>query len=269
MAEVVCAYATSHILFDPAADPPRVERILAGMQELGRRATSAQPDVLLIITSEHMFNMDLCVQPPFCVGTADSWTPFGDLDIPQRPFPGQREFARGLLTHCASSGFDLAVAETLRPDHGVTLPLLFIRPWGQIPAVPLFVNINMDPVPSPARCLALAESIREYIATERPTAERVGVIASGGLSHWLMIPGTGNIAEEFDEEWIERFTAGRGREFARLSCRDIVANAGNGGLELINWMMMTAMVPAAKGEKIYYEPMPAWMTAIGGIAMTV
>ena len=44
-------------------------------------------------------------------------------------------------------------------------------------------------------------------------------------------------------------------------------SAGNGGLELNCWMMMTAMVPDAHGEKIYYEPMPAWMTAMGGISM--
>ncbi len=269
MASVVCAYATSHILFDPAADPDRADRIVAGMTELGSRAAAARPDVLLIITSEHLFNMDLRVQPPFCVGTSDEWLPFGDLEIPKRPFPGQRDFANDLVRECTGAGFDLAVSEGLKPDHGVTLPLLFIRPWGQIPVVPLFININMNPVPSPARCLALAETIRDFIASKRPGDERVGVIASGGLSHWLMIPGTGNIAEEFDQAWIERFTSGRGTEFANLSNEEIVENAGNGGLELINWMMMTAMVPGARGEKIYYEPMPAWMTAMGGIAMTV
>lgn len=269
MADIVCAYATSHILFDPAPDPDRAKRILAGMTELGRRAVAARPDVLLIITSEHLFNMDLGVQTPFTVGTASEWIPFGDLDIPRRQFPGHRGFARSLVTHCTNEGFDIAVSETIRPDHGVALPLLFIKPWGRFPVVPMFVNINMEPAPTPQRSLKLAESIREYIVSARPTNERVGIIASGGLSHWLMIEGIGNIAEEFDLEWINRFTSGQGSEFAELSCKDIVENAGNGGLEIINWMMMTAMVPGAKGEKIYYEPMPAWMTAMGGIAMSL
>ena len=269
MADVVCAYATSHILFDPAPAPDRVQRILAGMTELGRRAAAAKLDVLLIITSEHLFNMDLSVQPPFTVGTASEWLPFGDLDIPRRPFPGHREFARGLVTHCTEDGFDMAVSETIKPDHGVTLPLLFVRPWGQIPVVPVFVNINMEPVPTPARCLQLAQTIREYIVAARPSQERVGVLASGGLSHWLMLARTGDIAEEFDQEWMDRFTSGQGAEFARLSNQDIIDAAGNGALEITNWMMMTAVVPGARGEKIYYEPMPAWMTAMGGIAMTV
>lgn len=268
MAEIVCAYATSHILFDPAPDRERVQRILAGMTELGRRAAAARPDVLLIITSEHLFNMDLGVQPPFTIGTASEWTPFGDLDIPRRPFPGHRDFARKLVMHCTGHDFDIAVSETIRPDHGVALPLLFIRPWGRIPVVPLFVNINMEPAPAPNRCLKLARSIREYIVTARPAGERVGIVASGGMSHWLMIEGTGTIAEEFDREWIDRFTSARGEEFGELSCEDIVENAGNGGLEIINWMMMTAMVPGATGEKVFYEPMPAWMTAMGGIAMS-
>lgn len=269
MAEIVCAYATSHILFDPAPDRERARRILDGMTELGCRAAAARPDVLLIITSEHLFNMDLDVQPPFTVGTATEWMPFGDLDIPRRPFPGHRDFARQLVTHCNRAGFDMAVSETIRPDHGVALPLLFIRPWGRIPVVPLFVNSNMEPAPAPPRCLTLARSIREYITTSRPADERVGVVASGGMSHWLMIEGTGSIAEEFDQEWIDRFTTGRGHEFAELSSDEIAENAGNGGLEIINWMMMTAMVPGAQGEKIFYEPMPAWMTAMGGIAMSL
>lgn len=37
----------------------------------------------------------------------------------------------------------------------------------------------------------------------------------------------------------------------------------------MNWMMMSAMVPDSKGSKVYYEPMPEWMTGIGGIAMSI
>lgn len=269
MAQVVCAYATSHILFDPGPDPERAERIVAGMSELGRRAGEARPDVLLVITSEHLFNMDLGMQPPFCVGTSDEWMPYGDLDIPRRPFPGHRDFAQGLVHHCQSRGFDLVKVDKLAPDHGVALPLLFIKPWGKIPVVPLLVNINTPPMPSPAHCLEIAQSIRDYIRHERPDDERVGILASGGLSHWIMIPGTGNIAEAFDRDWMDRFTSKRGTEFSVLTNEQIVEHAGNGGLELNCWMMMTVMVPASTGETIYYEPMPAWMTAMGGISMQI
>src|SRR3546814_4716021 len=47
---------------------------------------------------------------------------------------------------------DLAQAEELRPDHGIMIPLMFIDPKGTMPVVPILVNANMDPAPSPARC---------------------------------------------------------------------------------------------------------------------
>ncbi|MGH7805561.1 MAG: AmmeMemoRadiSam system protein B, partial [Candidatus Binatia bacterium] len=162
MAKVVSAYATSHVLFSPKGVEEQAERVVAGMKELGRRAAAAQPDVLLMIVGDHMFNMDLSVQVPFTVGVADRWVGFGDLGLPARPFPGHRAFAEGLVRFAAERSFDLAKAEEVVPDHGVVLPLFFIEPWGSVPTVPLYVNINMDPAPSTARCRALAETIRVY-----------------------------------------------------------------------------------------------------------
>ncbi|MGH7818448.1 MAG: AmmeMemoRadiSam system protein B, partial [Candidatus Binatia bacterium] len=145
MAAIVSAYATSHILFSPKGVEERARRVVDGMKELGRRAAAARADVLLLIVSDHMFNINLAIQPPFTVGVSDTYAPFGDMAIPVRPFPGHREFAAELVRHAAARGFDLATAEELIPDHGVTLPLLFLKPWGSVPVVPLYVNVNMDP----------------------------------------------------------------------------------------------------------------------------
>jgi aromatic ring-opening dioxygenase catalytic subunit (LigB family) len=269
VARIVTAYAMSHILFDPKPAPEAAARIVAGMQQIGRSAAEARPDVLLMVASDHMFNINLTVQPPFCVGVSDDYMALGDMGIPARPFRGHRDFATKLVVYAAARGFDLAMAEGLRPDHSVTLPLLFIKPWGTVPVVPLYVNINMDPVPSPARCNALAEVIRDFIETERPAHERVGVVGSGGLSHWLNIPGAGTVAEEFDEECIDMIIGGRCGEIATMTAAGIRERAGNGGLELLNWMMMARTVPDAKGERIFYEPMPAWQTGLGGVRMTL
>ena len=54
-----------------------------------------------------------------------------------------------------------------------------------------------------------------------------------------------------------------------MTTSKIQERAGNGGLELLNWMMMAGTVPEAKGEKVFYEPMPAWQTGLGGILMTL
>ena len=269
MGKIVCAYATSHVLFDPSPAPDRAARIVAGMQELGRRAAATRPDVLLMITNEHMFNINMRVQPPFSIGVSDDYEAYGDMGIPKRRFPGHSDFAMSLARFTANAGFDLALCDGIRPDHGVTLPLLFIKPWGSVPAVPLYVNANMTPPPSLARCMALARAIRTFIAEERPANERVGVMASGGLSHWLNIPGTGNVAEEFDQEFIRRMAAGKYTDYTQLTMDKILNQAGNGGLEIANWLMMAEIIPGARGEKIYYEPMPAWQTGLGGVSMHV
>ena len=269
MGKIVSAYATSHILFDPTPAADSAARVVAGMTQLGQSVEDANPDVLLMIVSDHMFNINLSVQPPFCVGVSDVYVSMGDMGIPPRPFTGHRDFALTLVEHAAQRGFDLAIAEGLKPDHSVALPLLFIKPWGAIPVVPLYVNINMFPVPSPARCCNLADVIREAIETKRPAQERVGVMGSGGLSHWLNIPGAGTVAAEFDQQCIDTIAAGQCADIAAMTASQIQERAGNGGLELLNWMMMARTVPAAKGEKIFYEPMPPWQTGLGGVVMTL
>ncbi|MGH7822503.1 MAG: AmmeMemoRadiSam system protein B, partial [Candidatus Binatia bacterium] len=216
-----------------------------------------------------MFNIDMAIQPPFCVGVADEHVPLGDMSIPRRPFPGHRDFAEGLVRHTARSGFDLAVAEELAPDHGVTLPLLFVKPWGRIPVVPLYVNVNMEPAPSPARCRALAGAIGEFIASVRPANERVGVVATGGLSHWLNLPQMGTVAEDFDRHVLETIGSGNPGRLAELSAEELAERAGNGGLEILNWMMMAVAAGEPKGDTIFYEPIPQWFTGMAGMAMRV
>lgn len=267
MAKIVSAYATSHILFSPKGVEEQAGRVVAGMKELGRRAAAAKPDVMLMIVSDHMFNMDLSVQVPFVVGVADRWVAFGDLGIPPRPFPGYRAFADGLVRFAAERGFDLAKAEEVVPDHGVALPLFFIEPWGSVPTVPLYVNINMDPVPSSARCLALAETIRAYVERSRPANERVAIVGSGGLSHWLRIPRSGTVAADFDQEVIETIAKGKGSRLAEMSTAELLEKSGNGGLEILYWMMMAVAAGEPKGERVYYEAIPQWQTGMGGISM--
>jgi 2'-aminobiphenyl-2,3-diol 1,2-dioxygenase large subunit len=269
VAAVVSAYATSHVLFSTKGVEDRAARVVAGMKELGRRAGEARPDVLLMIVSDHMFNINLSIQPPFTVGVSDTYLPWGDLGIPVRPFPGHRDFATGLVRHAAASGFDLAMAEDVAPDHGVTVPLLFLKPWGSVPVVPLYVNINMDPAPEPKRCRDLAVAIRGYVEKVRPRSERVAVVGSGGLSHWLSVPKMGTVAEAFDRDVLGTIAAGDGGKLARFTAADIEENAGNGGLEIMNWMMMSVAAGEPKGEAVFYEPIPQWFTGMGGIAMDV
>ncbi|MGE0874054.1 MAG: hypothetical protein AB7O31_05210 [Burkholderiales bacterium] len=267
MGRLVAAGACSHILMSPQGVEARAQAIVAGIREVGRRILAQKPDLVVVVSSDHMFNVNMSLQAPFCVGVSDEYTPFGDMDIPRTPRPGHRAFAEAFVAHAARRGFDLAKAEELRPDHGVALPMMLIDPAGGVPIVPLLVNINMEPAPSPARCHALGGVLREAIDRQRPDGERVAVLATGGLSHWLNIERHGEVSEAFDREVLGSLARGHPEGLARLTAERIVAEGGNGGLEIVNWLVMAGAAPGWKGEIVYYEPMPEWFTGMGGLEL--
>ncbi|PCG13097.1 MULTISPECIES: subunit of meta cleavage enzyme [Sphingomonadaceae] len=267
MAELVGAFATSHVLFGSPVGDDQALRVVDGMNEIGRRVRALDPDLLVVVGSDHLFNITTKLQPPFTVGVSDTFTPFGDMDIERRPFPGHRAFAQALCRRAADS-FDLAQAEELRPDHGVMVPLMFVNPEGTTPVVPLLVNTNMDPAPSPARCAALGEVVARTVAEDLPAEVRVVALATGGLSHWINLPRHGEVNAAFDERVIEALASGDLGDLSGMGVPELLDQAGNGGLEIVNWIMVAAMAAGRgwRGERIYYEPMPQWMTGMGGMA---
>lgn len=269
MGKIVGAFAVSHILFDPGGVEEQAERAFQGIREIGRRVQALKPDAIVIISSEHMYNVNLSVQTPLAVGVADSYVPFGEMGNPRMPFAGHRELAETFVEVAADLGFDLTKIEEIQPDHGVSVPSLFANPDGLIPVVPVIVNINMTPLPKPKRCHALALALKETIERHRPPGERVVVMGTGGLSHWINTPGMGQINSEFDRMCIDKIVSGKVEDLIALSAADIVEKSGNGGIELVNWIMAAAVVPGRTGEKIYYEPINKWFTGVGGVAMAV
>lgn len=268
MGKIVAACGVSHILMSPKDCEQAATRIVSGMQELGRRIRLARPDVVVIISSDHMFNIDLALQPRFVIGMSDQYAPMGDMDIPREPVTGHRALAQAIVLQAAHDGFDLCQAEEYRPDHGVMVPLLFLG-LKHLPVVPLIVNINTDPIPSAQRCLALGDSLRRTIETALPEDARVAVIGAGGLSHWLCVPRHGEVDEAFDNMVIDELCAGRQQALAGLGNDEIIARGGNGGIEIVNWIMSAQAARSSGGERMFYEPMRPWFTGIGGVLYQV
>jgi len=269
MGRIVSAAATSHTLGPPTGIEARAERVFDGMLEIGRRIRASKPDILLIVTSDHLNNFRLDRQIPFAVGLSEEFTPAGDLGVPQVPFPGHRDFANGLAAYAAEHGYDLVGAENIRPDHGFGLPNAVINTAARIPVVPIYVNSVMTPPPSCGRSFGLGQVIRDYVAMVRPGNERVAIVGAGGLSHWICVPGEGRVNDAWDRWIIERVAAGRAAELAGLTREAVLAEGGNGGLEITAWLCMAGAVAGARGEQIYYEPMPEWWTGMGGVFMHV
>ena len=266
MASIVGAFATSHIVMNPNGTGDRADRVIGGMREVGKRVQSRTPDTLVVITGDHMFNINMAMQVPLCIGIADRWTPFGEMGLDPRPFPGHRALAEHIVATAADEGYDIAKAEEIQPDHGITLPLHFIDPPKKLRVVPVLININMTPLPKPERCYRLGKVIRAAVESF-PGKERVAVVGTGGLSHWLFQPQMGQVAESFDRMCLKEIAAGRAEALAKMSAAEIVEKAGNGGIELVAWLAAAATMPGKGGTELYYEPMPEWLTGMGGIAI--
>lgn len=267
MGRIVGGFATSHVLFPPAGVEAQAERVMTGLLELRARIKTLAPDLVVLAGSDHLNNFSLAMQVTLAVGVSDAFTTLGDSGAPSVTFPGHRGFAEGLARFAGRRDFDLVQAEELRPDHGMAIPHLVIDPTNTVPFVPLYINCNMPVPPSPGRCYRLGGVLKEYVETERPGGERVVVVGAGGLSHWLCRPEQGKVAADFDEDFIARMIAGRAEELAALSAEEIEAASGNGGLELTAWLFMAGAVPQARGEKLYYEPIPAWISGMGGVSL--
>lgn len=266
MADIVAAVATSHILMSPQSAGDRAWRVFNGMRAVGQAVQAADPDVIIVFSNDHLFNFDLDVDVPFLVAAADHFTPFGDMDIPQRPFPGHPDFTRGLAHHMRMAGLGVTKLDQHRPDHGTMIPLLFANPENTVAVVPLYINLATAAAPSADDCWRLGGVLRQFIEEQRPRGERVAIIATGGLSHWVGHDGRG-VNEAFDRRFLADMTAGRADSWRTMPMADIERNAGNGGLEIVNWLILAAAVSGCGGTIAYYEPVPEWMTGMGGLIM--
>jgi protocatechuate 4,5-dioxygenase beta chain/2'-aminobiphenyl-2,3-diol 1,2-dioxygenase large subunit len=269
MGKIVGAFAMSHVLGSPFGLEEQAERVFAGMRELGRRLRETRPTVLVIVTSDHLNNFKLGDPMPFAIGTADVYTPFGDMGLPTEPVKGNAAFADGFATLACEQGFALSKPPRLRPDHGVMIPLGIVDPARELAVVPIYVNTVYTPAPTPEQSWRLGELIREYVENVCDEGERVALLAGGGLSHWLGVPQEGQVNEAWDRWFIDVLAQGHGSGLAKLTNEQISSDAGNGGLEVNAWIAVAGAVSVATGECLFYEAIPAWASGMAGMSFNV
>ncbi len=264
MAEVVGAFGLSHTAFMihsfAKADAAQGERVRDAYAGVAERLVELRPDALVVISSEHFKTFFFNNFPTFCLGTASSYETWGEHQTPKCVVPGAVDLSRALLDHAVLAGFDLAFSESFMLDHGFVAPLHLIRPQMDIPIVPLFVNCTTPPLPTLERCHALGVALRRGI--DDATSGRVVIIGTGGLSHWLGTPEMGRINERFDRLCLQQLVDGRLQDLLSLDNDTVVREAGNGGDEIRNWLVMLGAAGATRGDVLLYEPVTAWSTGI-------
>ena len=99
----------------------------------------------------------------------------------------------------------------------------------------------------------------------RPAGERVALLATGGISHWVGTPQTGRINPEWDHWVLDHVTRADLEPLLRLTHDEIERDGGNGGQEIRNWLALLGAVPGWKGEPLAYEDVPEWITGVGAV----
>lgn len=278
MGTIVAACMTSHapnITAKPAiADPQQRVRFLAGLEEIRKRLAAVRPDVLVVFANDHLQNFFYDSMPAFCVGVAESyWAPSEGgakfLRVPARRIPGASAWAKAFVEAALDKGFDVNYSHELEFWDDLSVPLHFLMPEATVPIVPILTNCVAPPLPRPRRSYELGAFVEAFIDDVRPGAERVALLGSGGISHWIGVPGTGKINPEFDHRVLDAIEHGRGESLAFLTYDEIEKEGGNGGQEIRNWIAVLGALPDRKGEVMCYEPVPDWLTGSGAVWMNL
>lgn len=184
-----------------------------------------------------------------------SYSPKEDVD-----YPGHRGLGVHLTEHLVGSGFDPAFAGS--PPNGRSVGhafgFVYQRLFSGDPprSVPVMVNTYYPPnQPTPARCVEFGRALRSAIEAY-PEDLRVGVIASGGLTHHF-------IDEELDQEVVAALRTGDVDALRRLQPHELKG----GTSEVRNWIVMAAC--AADGLACtWLEYLPCYRSEAGsGCAM--
>jgi hypothetical protein len=175
--------------------------------------------------------------------------------VEPRDYPVDAALGLHLIETLSEAEFDLASSKSLRAGEGEGHAMAYVHRHvmdaeAPIPIVPVFLNTYFPPnQPGPRRCYKLGQAVRRAIEAY-PGDARVGVLASGGLSHFL-------VDEELDRA-ILKALADKDRAFLQTLPR---SKLQAGSSEILNWI---AVAGAAEGIDLnWFEYVPGYRTPAG------
>jgi 3-O-methylgallate 3,4-dioxygenase len=165
-----------------------------------------------------------------------------------REYPAAPALGRHVVEHLTENAFDVSYATQLARPRGeghafgfVHRRLLGANP---VPVLPLVVNTYYPPnQPRPRRCYQLGRAVKAAIESF-PGEGRIGVLASGGLSHFT-------IDEELDRGVLHAIGEGDGDALASIP----PAKLNSGNSEIRNWIVVAGCAAGLKTAWQAYEPL--------------
>jgi 3-O-methylgallate 3,4-dioxygenase len=162
-------------------------------------------------------------------------------------YPVPDKLALHVIERLVDSGFDVAQIKE-QPDgvsigHAFTFVRLRLMGERLIPMLPIMLNTYFPPnQPTARRCLALGAALRDAVRSW-PEDLRVGVVASGGLSHFV-------VDEELDRGLLAAIGSGDEEYLRRIP----ESKLQSGSSEIKNWIVSAGALSELRFEVIDYVP---------------
>jgi len=260
----------------------KAELSQAALERLADALEAAAPDVVVIIGDDQEELFSAANQPAIAVfygeevATSDK---FGADELPDwmrtvgegymmdevHVLPGAPQLAleviQGLLDRDVDVAVSARVEDATKAGFGHAYGFIVNRLFRgrRIPVLPVLLNTYYPPnVPSASRCHAIGRALKGAI--EASAADlRVAVIASGGLSHFI-------VDEALDRRVIEGLQDGRAE-----TLRGIPRGALNSGSsEILNWVLAAGALEGLPLSWCEYQPIYRTPAGTGiGVAFAV
>ena len=251
--------------------PPKAQQdaVWGAYEECARRMAELNPTSVIIVGCDHYILFGTHCLPRYLIGVGDVDGPIERLPMLERGVvKNHEELANHIVTEGEKQRIDWAVGRSFTMDHAFAIPHQFVvKPAEKLldrtlPSIPVYLACGVDPFMSFERCVDLGEQIRAAVESFDED-ERVVIIGSGGISHWVGTVEMGKVDAEFDQEILQHGVNGDLKALCSYSNEEILRRGGNGAMEIRTFATAMAAVPNATGEIIAYEPVPEWVTGLG------
>jgi protocatechuate 4,5-dioxygenase, beta chain len=279
MARLTAVLATTHHPFylkathltPPEEQIPQAPEWKQKVEAYRETLTAADPDILVMVGSDHFHQFFYDNYPTFLIGKAPRYDATfyneeREFSIPKYVLEGHEELSEFMLRGLIDREFDFSVSHELKIDHSIICPIITTRPDADLPVVPIYTNIFAPPLASPKRFYELGRAIREII-DEYPSDKKIAAVGSGHLS--LELGGPRQFHEtgpdpEFDRQAIEWLSNGDIEGILENVTMESMSKAGNathGFLDLILMLGIAGPEKAAYVDNLdLFHTMEMYMT---------
>jgi len=251
---------------EPSVWAEKHQLVQRAVEELSAALKSANPDVVLLIgdDQEELF-LDDCIPTFSLFWGKESWDRpefiHSDMSVPSRAavrwafhgdvpeaYPGHPALGRHIVEQLMGQHFDVAQFTKQHEARSLGHAFTFVRRRLMdadriIPMIPVLINTYLMPnQPSAARCFAFGRALANAIRTW-PGTERIAVVASGGLSHFV-------IDTELDKTVLEGLANSDESVLSSLPKDKLQM----GSSEILNWIVAGGALEDLRMQLVAYVP---------------